>query len=123
MTSVYLAVDATGAKDAATAVKEAVEYFKTKGVTVDDATLQQTQQKLNGMEYVTATLARADADRPVTISLGVLVLGPESSLVLSYWGTQRAQDQMRNDIVSIINSMKPARRPGGSDFIEVGEAG
>ncbi|MDB5552433.1 MAG: hypothetical protein JWL86_2417, partial [Rhizobium sp.] len=37
-----------------------------------------------------------------------LVLGPDSSLVLSYWGTQGAQDQMRGDIVGIINSMKPA---------------
>jgi len=106
--SIYLAIDATGAKDAATAVKEAVEYFKAKGVSVDDATLQQTQQKLNGMDYATATWGGTDADGPVTISLGVLVLGPDSSLVLSYWGTQGAQDQMRGDIVGIVNSMKPA---------------
>jgi predicted Zn-dependent protease len=105
--SIYLAIDVTETKDASAAVTEALNYFASKGVTVDAATESRTETKLNGMDYATITWGGKDEDGPVTISLGVLVLG-DHSLTLSYWGTQGAQDSQAADIQKIIASLKPA---------------
>jgi hypothetical protein len=105
--SIYLAIDVSETKDAGTAVTEALKYFASKGVTVDAATEARSQTKLNDLDYATITWAGKDADGPVTISLGVLVLG-DKSLTLSYWGTQGAQDSQGADIQKIIGSLKPA---------------
>lgn len=105
--SIYLAIDVSDTKDASTTVTDALKYFASKGVTADPATEARTQTKLNGFDYATITWAGKDADGAVTISLGVMVLG-EKSLVLSYWGTQGAQDSQAADIQKIIGSLKPA---------------
>lgn len=105
--SIYLAIDVSDTTAAGDTVAEALKYFGSKGVTVDATTEKRTEQKLNGYDYATITWGGKDEDGPVTISLGVMVLG-NKSLTLSYWGTQGAQDSQAADIQKIIASLKPA---------------
>ena len=63
--SIYLAIDVSDTKDAGTTVTDALKYFASKGVTVDPATEQRTETKLNGADYATITWGGKDADGTV----------------------------------------------------------
>ena len=106
--SIYLAADVADAKDTTAVVTDAVKYLKDQGVTVDEKSAKQTEDKLNGMPMFAIDWDGTDKDGPVTISLAAVTVSADKNLVFTYWGTKGEQDKNQAALVAILQSLKPA---------------
>ena len=107
--AVYFAIDVSEAADLDKAVVAAQDYLKGKGVQVDTSTAKRMDGALNGMEFKTVEFDGRDEDGPVSISMGLLALSKDKSLVLTYWGTKGDQDNgSYQAVLKIVQSVKPA---------------
>lgn len=105
--SIYLAVDVATADNTEATVKEAIEYLKEQGVTVDAASAKQDEGTLNGMPLFTISWSGTDADGPASIGLAAVTVG-DKNLVFTYWGTQGEEDKNAEAVNAIMRSLKPA---------------
>lgn len=105
--SIYISVDVAEAKDTNAVVKDAIEYLKSQGVTVDSASAKEVKGTLNGMEVVNVDWDGNDKDGAVSISLAALAANENSVLVVTYWGTKGEQEKNAEAMNGIINSLKP----------------
>ena len=106
--AIYLAADVADAKDTAAVVKDAIDYLKGQGVTIDEKSAKQTEDKLNGMPLFAIDWDGTDKDGPVSISLAAVTVGADKNLIFTYWGTKGEQDKNAEALVAILHSLKPA---------------
>ena len=105
--SIYISADVAEAKDTETVVKDAIVWLGEQGVTVDEKSAKQSEDKLNEMPMFSIDWDGTDKDGPVNISLAAVAVSPETNLVLTYWGTKGEQEKYANELVGIIKSLKP----------------
>lgn len=108
--AVYLSADVASAKDTDKVVQDAIKYLKDQGVTVDEKSAKQTENKLNGMPMFAVDWAGTDKDGPVTISLASVTVNADTNLVFTYWGTKGDEDKDQAAIVKILQSLKPVAK-------------
>jgi hypothetical protein len=105
--AIYLSVDVASAKETAATVQDAVKYLADQGVTVDDKSMKQGQNTLNGMPMFTVDWDGTDKDGPVSISLAAVTVGADNNLIFTYWGTKGDENKDQDAIVAILKSLKP----------------
>lgn len=108
--AVYLSADVASAKDTEKVVQDAIKYLKDQGVTVDQKSAKQTENKLNGMPMFAVDWTGTDKDGPVSIGLAAVTVNDDTNLVFTYWGTKGDEDKDQDAIVKILQSLKPAAK-------------
>jgi hypothetical protein len=106
--AVYLSIDVAAASETEKVVQNAVTFLKTKGVTADTSTAEQTDDTLNGMQMSIIDMNGSDQDGAVSVSLAAVSINEKTNLVITYWGTKGAEDKDQDQIVAIFDSLKPA---------------
>ena len=105
--SIYLSVDVAEPKDTEKVITDAVEWLGTQGVTVDPATQNESEGKLNGRDIFYLDWKGKDKEGDASVGLAALVLTAETILVLTYWGDPAQEDKNMEAIGGVLNSIKP----------------
>jgi hypothetical protein len=105
---VYLAVEKTEAGKVGDALDQAMKYLKSKGVTVTDSSMKQTEAKLNGMDTVDISWDGKDEEGPAKISLTVVSVTEKEGLLLIYWASPEGEKKHQEELSAIAKSIKKA---------------
>jgi hypothetical protein len=106
--AVYLSIDVADEATSDKIIDEAFAFLQKNGVTIDEKTQKESEAEINGMKMKTFDWDGSDKEGPV--SIGVAVLSPTEGklLLITYWGTKGKQDAHDDELVAILNSLKPA---------------
>lgn len=105
---VYIAIEATDAKSVESSMGEAMEYLKSKGVTVDAKTVKQNERKLSGKEAVTISWDGEDEEGPAKVELMVVSVTNEKGVLFLYWASPEGEKKHEKEIAGIAESLKKA---------------
>jgi hypothetical protein len=106
--AIYIAIDVADAKTSDKVIDDAVAFLEKNGVKIDASTQKQSDEKLNGMAMSNFDWDGTDNDGPVSVGLSVLSPSEGKLLLITYWGTKGEQEKHGNELIAIINSLKPA---------------
>ena len=106
--AIYISIDVADAESTEKVVNDAIDFLKEKGVTIDPATQKESEDKFNGMVMKNLDWSGKDADGDASIGLSFVQPNPEQLLVITYWGTKGEQEKHGEELMAIINSLKPA---------------
>ena len=106
--AIYLAIDATDSKGVDKTIDDVFAFLQKNGVTVDDSTKKQSEDKINGMDMTNLDWDGKDSDG--NVSIGVSLVSPSAGklLVITYWGSKADQAKHTDELTAIISSLKPA---------------
>lgn len=107
--AVYFFIDVADAKTTEAVIEDAAAFLGENGVTVDQKSLKESHDTLNGMEMANLDWDGTDADGPVSIGLSIVQAKPDKLLVITYWGTKGEQEKHAADLGAIISSLKPVK--------------
>lgn len=105
---VYIAIEATDAKGVEKSMDEAMQYLKSKGVTVDAQTVKQSEGKLAGKDSVMISWDGEDEEGPAKIQLMVVSVTNENGVLFLYWASPDGEKKHQKDIARIAESLKKA---------------
>lgn len=105
---VYIAVEATDAKGVERSMEEAMEYLKSKGVTVDAKTVKQNEGKLAGKDAVMISWDGDDEEGPAKIQLMVVSITNDKGVLFLYWASPEGEKKHQKEISGIAESLKKA---------------
>jgi predicted Zn-dependent protease len=105
---VYIAIEATDAKGVETSMGEAMEYLKSKSVTVDPKSVKQSEGKVAGKEAVIISWDGEDDEGPAKIQLMVVSVTNDKGVLLLYWASPEGEKKHRKEISGIAESLKKA---------------
>ena len=105
---VYIAIEATDAKGVERSMDEAMEYLKSKGVTVDAKTVKQNEGKLSGKDAVMISWDGEDEDGPAKVQLMVVSVTNEKGVLFLYWASPEGEKKHQKEISAIAESLKKA---------------
>lgn len=88
-------------------MKQSLSHLKKKGVEVDQSTAKQTKAKLNGMDVVDVDWKGKDSEGECVVSLSVVVVTGNKGLLLTYWASPEGEKKNSQDVVQILNGIKP----------------
>lgn len=107
---VYLAIEGMEAKDVEQGMKEAIAYQVEQGVTLDDASLQKKEMKVNGMDALDLTWKGTDSKGPVSVGVTLLIPSPGNLLMVTYRGSPASEQKVADDLVKIIGSLQATKK-------------
>lgn len=105
---VYIAIEATDAKGVETSMEEAMQYLKSKGVTVDAKSVKQSEGKLAGKDAVMISWDGEDEEGPAKIQLMVVSVTNENGVLFLYWASPEGEKNHQKEIAGIAESLKKA---------------
>lgn len=105
---VYIAIEATDAKGVEKSMDEAMEYLKSKGVTVDPKTVKQSEGKLAGKDAVMISWDGEDEEGPAKVQLMVVSVTNEKGVLFLYWASPDGEKNHQKEITRIAESLKKA---------------
>jgi hypothetical protein len=106
--AIYISIDVADAKTSDKVIDDAVAFLEKNGVKIDAATQKTSDEKINGMDMSNFDWTGTDNDGAVNIGLSVLSPKPGKLLVITYWGSKGTQEKHGPELMSIIQSLKPA---------------
>jgi hypothetical protein len=105
---VYIAVEATDAKGVERSMDEAMQYLKSKGVTVDAKTVKQSEGKLAGKDAVMISWDGDDEEGPAKVQLMVVSVTNDIGVLFLYWASPEGEKKHQKEISGIAESLKKA---------------
>lgn len=105
---VYIAIEATDARGVEKSMDEAMDYLKSKGVTVDAKTVKQSEGKLAGKEAVTISWEGEDEEGPAKVQLTVVSVTNDKGVLFLYWASPEGEKSHQKEITRIAESLKKA---------------
>lgn len=108
--AIYISIDVASDKTSDKVIDDALDFLKDNGVTVDPKSQKESDDEVNGMKMSNLDWDGSDKDGPVNIGLSFLSPRAGKLLVVTYWGSKGDQEKHGKQLVSIINSLKPASK-------------
>ncbi len=107
---VYLAIEGMEAKDVEAGMKEAIAYQLEQGVTLDKASLQKKEMKINDMDAIDLTWKGSDEKGPVSVSVTLLIPSAGNLLMVTYRGSPASEQKVADDLLKIIGSLQATKK-------------
>ena len=104
---IYIAFEAVKASKAEAALNEGLDYLKGKGVKIDESSMKQKEETINGMKGIEVDFTGKDKDGDTQISLMLLGASKERFVMLTYWGTPDGAKANAEALNKIAESIKP----------------
>lgn len=104
---VYFAVEATDSSQIENSITEALQYLQTKGVNVDESSLQKDSTDIGGKETATFDWDGKDKHGACKVGLAVMRVKGDKGLLFIYYATPEGSKAHLQDLSGILASVKP----------------
>jgi hypothetical protein len=104
---VYFAVEATDSSRVESSISEALQYLQTKGVNVDESTLQKDSTDIVGKETATFDWDGKDKHGACKVGLALMRVKGDKGPLFIYYATPEGSKAHLQDLSGILASVKP----------------
>ena len=102
----YVAVEAINVSNVESAVTNALEYLKSKGVNVMPTSMQKSSVDIGGKQTTTFDWNGTDKNGDCKVGLAVMEVKPSKGLLFIYYATVEGSKNNQDDLASILGSVK-----------------
>jgi hypothetical protein len=104
---IHLALEVAAAADLNSAVQEGVDLLLKGGVRIDAASVELHPAKIGDLDGSVVRLSGQYNDRPANIVLGLLATNASGKyLLVYYWGSPQGEQDNRDSLQAIIDSIQ-----------------
>jgi hypothetical protein len=104
---VYFAVEATDSSRVEASITEALEYLQTKGVNVDESSLQKDSTDIGGKQTATFDWDGKDKNGACKVGLALMRVKGNKGLLFIYYATPEGSKAHLQELSAILASVKP----------------
>jgi hypothetical protein len=103
---VYFAVEATDSSKVEQSITQALSYLETKGVTVDQSTLQKDSTDIGGKQTATFDWDGKDKHGACKVGLALMRVKEDKGLLFIYYATPEGSKAHLQDLSAVLASVK-----------------
>jgi hypothetical protein len=105
----YIALETSPAKGVNDLIDSDIEFLKKNKVTIDPATQQSQDTKVNGMPVTFLRWTGKDEDGPTAVTLVIFGVSDKLILLMTAWASPAAEKKFSADLDSTVASVKPIK--------------
>lgn len=105
----YIALETSPAKGVSDLINSDIAFLKKNKVTIDPATQQSQDTKINGMPVTFLRWTGKDEDGPTAVTMVIFGVSDKLLLLMTAWASPDAEKKFSADLDATVGSVKPIK--------------